>query len=266
MKLMMSGLTAMLTATVAMVVGAEQGVFDEYRAMMGDDNPAIFVIDEGEEYWFEPAGPNQVTFEQCDLGLGAGVVEGAYAQLPRYFSDADQVMDLEARLVFCMVELQGRTREQIHAKPYSLRGDLGTEMEALVVWIAEQSSGTAVAPAQDHPKERAMYSLGERLFYYRAGPHDFSCATCHGQADKRIRLQALANLSTHEGAAEAYTTWPAYRNSEGLVRTMGWRMRDCFRQQRLPELIMGSEASVALQMFLAVNAAGADMAVPGLKR
>ena len=257
MKPMMSGLTAMLAATLTMVVGAEQGVFDEYRAMMGDDNPAIFVIDEGEEYWFEPAGPNQVTFEQCDLGLGAGVVEGAYAQLPRYFSDADQVMDLEARLVFCMVELQGRTREQIHAKPYSLRGDLGTEMEALVVWIA---------PAQDHPKERAMYSLGERLFYYRAGPHDFSCATCHGQADKRIRLQALANLSTHEGAAEAYTTWPAYRNSEGLVRTMGWRMRDCFRQQRLPELIMGSEASVALQMFLAVNAAGADMAVPGLKR
>ena len=266
MKPMMSGLTAMLAATLTMVVGAEQGVFDEYRAMMGDDNPAIFVIDEGEEYWFEPAGPNQVTFEQCDLGLGAGVVEGAYAQLPRYFSDADQVMDLEARLVFCMVELQGRTREQIHAKPYSLRGDLGTEMEALVVWIAEQSSGTAVAPAQDHPKERTMYSLGERLFYYRAGPHDFSCATCHGQADKRIRLQALANLSTHEGAAEAFTTWPAYRNSEGLVRTMGWRMRDCFRQQRLPELIMGSEASVALQMFLAVNAAGADMAVPGLKR
>ena len=85
MKLMMSGLTAMLTATVAMVVGAEQGVFDEYRAMMGDDNPAIFVIDEGEEYWFEPAGPNQVTFEQCDLGLGAGVVEGGLCAVAALF-------------------------------------------------------------------------------------------------------------------------------------------------------------------------------------
>ena len=47
---------------------------------------------------------------------------------------------------------------------------------------------------------------------------------------------------------------------------MGWRMRDCFRQQRMPELIMGSEASVALQTYLAVNAAGAAMAAPGLKR
>ncbi len=82
----------------------------------------------------------------------------------------------------------------------------------------------------------------------------------------RIRLQSLANLSGHNGAAEAYTTWPAYRISEGVVRTMGWRMRDCLRQQRFPELIMGSPASVALQTYLAVNASGAEIAAPGLKR
>lgn len=242
------------------------GIFDEYREMMGDDNPAIFVIDEGEEYWFTPAGPKDATLEQCDLGLGAGVVEGAYAQFPRYFEDVDRVMDLEARLEHCMIELQGRTREEIHAKPYSLRGDTGTELEALAAWLADQSSGVTIAPGQDHPKERAMYALGEQLFYYRAGPHDFSCATCHGQSGVRIRLQDLAALATHEGAAEAYATWPAYRISEGVVRTMGWRMRDCFRQQRLPELVIGSEASIALQTYLAVNAAGAEMAAPGLKR
>jgi len=252
----------MLVATSA----AQDGIFDEYREMMGDDNPAIFVIDEGEEYWYTPAGPNDVSLEACDLGLGAGVVEGAYARFPRYFEDADRVMDLEARLEYCMVTLQGRTPEEIHAKPYSLRGDLGTEMEALSAWLADQSAGVPVVSSQDHPKERVMHALGEQLFYYRAGPHDFSCATCHGQANMRIRLQALANLSGHDGAAEAYTTWPAYRISEGVVRTMGWRMRDCFRQQRLPELIMGSPASVALQTYLAVNASGAEIAAPGLKR
>lgn len=256
----------LLTSAVAALGLAQDGIFDEYREMMGDDNPAVFVIDEGEEYWYTAAGPNAVTLEACDLGLGEGVVEGAYAQLPRYFADADRVMDLEARLEHCMVQLQGRTREEIHAKPYSLRGDLGTELEAIAAWVADQSSGIAIAPSQEHPRERAMYSLGEELFFYRAGPHDFSCATCHGQADKRIRLQALPQLTSHEGAAEAYATWPAYRISEGVVRTMGWRMRDCFRQQRMPELIMGSEASVALQTYLAVNAAGAEMAAPGLKR
>lgn len=263
-----------IEAAIALLAGvllasasaAQEGIFDEYREMMGDDNPAIFVIDEGEEYWYTPAGPNDVTLEACDLGLGAGVVEGAYAGFPRYFEDADRVMDLEARLEYCMINLQGRSSGEIHAKPYSLRGDLGTEMEALAAWLADQSAGIAATPSQDHPKEREMYALGEQLFYYRAGPHDFSCATCHGQADMRIRLQSLANLSSHEGAAAAYTTWPAYRISEGVVRTMGWRMRDCLRQQRLPELIMGSPASVALQTYLAVNASGAEIAAPALKR
>ena len=266
-KIIARGFITLLASSLAAVALSDDGgIFDEYREMMADDNPAIFVIDEGEEYWFTPAGPKEATLEQCDLGLGAGVVEGAYAQFPRYFEDTDRVMDLEGRLEHCMIELQGRTSAEVQAKPYSLRGDLGTEMEALVAWIADQSNGLTIAPRQEHPQERAMYALGEKLFYYRAGPHDFSCATCHGQSDVRIRLQALAALASHEGAAEAYASWPAYRISEGVVRTMGWRMRDCYRQQRMPELIMGSEASVALQTFLAVNAAGAEMAAPGLKR
>ena len=111
-----------------------------------------------------------------------------------------------------------------------------------------------------------MYGLGEKVFFYRAGPHDFSCATCHEQTDKRIRLQSLPDLTTYTGAADAYASWPAYRISQGLVRTMGWRLQDCFRQQRWPELIWGSEVSIALQTYLAVNASGAKMVSPGLKR
>ena len=157
--------TFTMSVLTAMIVQAQEGIFDEYREMMGDDNPAVFVIDEGEEYWFAPAGPKQATLAECDLGLGPGVLEGAYAYLPRYFEDAGRVMDLEARLEFCMVELQGRSREDIHAKPYSLRGDQGTEMEALAAFIVDQSSAVAVSPSQDRPEERAMYTLGEELFY-----------------------------------------------------------------------------------------------------
>ncbi len=255
-----------LVVAAAPSFGEDAGIFDEYRAMFGDDNPAVFVIDEGEEYWFEPQGPKSSSLEGCDLGLGPGVVEGAYARLPRYFADADTVMDVEARLIFCMRELQGRPSEEIQGYPYSMRGDLGTELEALVAWLADQSSGMPIAPGQEHAKEREFFTLGEQLFYYRAGPHDFSCATCHGQEGKRIRLQALPDLTSHEGAAEAYSAWPAYRISEGVVRTMGWRMRDCFRQQRFPLLGVGSDVTVALQTYLAVTAAGAPMMAPGLKR
>lgn len=259
-------LFACVLAMVPIGLHAQEDVFAEYREMMGDDNPAIFVIEEGEEYWYAEAGPKAQTLEACDLGLGPGVVDGAYAQLPRYFEDTGRVMDLEGRLEYCMIELQGRTREEIHTKPYSLQGDLGTEMEALSAWIVDRSNGVPMQPGSQHPQEVALTELGQQIFYFRAGPHDFSCATCHEQSDMRIRLQALPDLTTAKGGADGYTTWPAYRISEGLVRTMGWRMRDCFRQQRLPELVMGSEATVALQLYLANKATGAPMAAPGLKR
>jgi len=247
-------------------VACDDGVFDEYRDLMGDDNPAVFVIDEGEEFWFMPQGPQSASLESCDLGLGPGVTAGAYVKFPRYFEDTATVMDLEARILHCMATIQGRDVEAIKAKPYSLRGDFGTEMEALVTWLAAESEGVTIGPEQSHADERAMYALGEELFFYRAGPHDFSCATCHEQSDMRIRLQALPDLTSHEGAAEAWGSWPAYRISQGVVRTMGWRLRDCFRQQRWPELQMGSEVSIALQTYMAVNAAGGVMKAPGLKR
>ena len=255
-----------LVALFVAPVWAQDGIFDEYRDLMGDDNPAIFVIEDGETYWRSPAGPEEVSLESCDLGLGAGVTEGAYARFPRHFADVDAVMDIEARLLHCMVTLQGRDPESVTAKPYSERGDLDSELEALVVWLASESEGAVIAPGQTHADERSMYALGEQIFFYRAGPHDFSCASCHEQSDKRIRLQALPNLTDHAEAAATYGSWPAYRISQGVVRTMGWRLRDCFRQQRLPELVFGSQASIALQTYLAVTAAGGTMTAPGLKR
>ena len=240
--------------------------FSEYRDMLGDDNPAIFVIEEGADFWLQPNGPRQVSLEACDLGLGPGVVAGAYVRLPRYFADTGTVMDLEARLLHCMTELQGRSRPQLLSSSYSGAGGQGTEMEALATYIAEQSQGVALEVSQQYPEELQAYHLGEEIFFWRAGPYDFSCATCHRQDGKRIRLQELPNITAPTGAGLAYSGWPAYRISQGLVRTMGWRMQNCVRQQRLPQLQPGSPASVALQVYMGVNADGVAMAAPGLKR
>jgi L-cysteine S-thiosulfotransferase len=260
--------TATATALWALAVWAQEGdnTFAQYREMFGDDNPAELVEFEGEILWAEPGGPNNVSLEQCDLGLGAGVVEGAYAELPRYFEDTDQVMDLELRLVHCMVTLQGRDRDALMAKPFSEQGQPQTDLEKLSAYIAGLSRDVPVAVPQDHPKERQAYAVGEKMFTFRAGPYDFSCATCHAQSDKRIRLQALPNLTEDEGARNAYTTWPGYRISQGAVRTMEWRVGDCFRQQRLPELVYGSEVAIGLITYMGVRANGALMAAPGLKR
>src|SRR5207245_9702171 len=100
-----------------------------------------------------------VSLEQCDLGLGPGMLKGAYARLPRYFKDADRVMDLETRLLHCMVTLQGRKREEATARVFG-SADRPSEMESLSAYTASQSPGMKMAPGLSHPKEKEAYAMG----------------------------------------------------------------------------------------------------------
>ena len=238
----------------------------KYRAALQDGNPAELWEARGEAMWKEPRGPAKASLEKCDLGMGPGVVKGAYTQLPRYFPDADRVMDLETRIVWCMVKLQGYTQADATKNPFGAGNDRKSDIEALVAYVTSESRGIKMNVPQSHPKEREAYALGEKMFFFRGGTHDFACSTCHGEDGKRIRLQDLPNLTTKAGAQKAYTTWPAYRVSQGELRTFQWRLNDCFRQQRFPELVFGSEASIDLTTFLAVNANGAAFDAPAIKR
>ena len=260
---------ATCAAFVAFPLGVTaQSAVDEiakYRLQLADGNPAELWEARGEDLWKQRRGAKNASFERCDLGKGAGVVKGAYAELPRYFADADRVMDLETRIVHCMVTQQGFTQAQATANPFGA-GEKRSVIEALAAWITSESKGVTMNVALDHAKEKEAYRLGEKIFYFRGGTHDFACATCHGESAKRIRLQDLPNLTEKSGAQFAYTTWPAYRVSQGELRTFQWRLNDCFRQQRFPELKFTSEASIALTTFLARNANGAAFNAPAIKR
>lgn len=251
----------------AQAQGSAADEIARYRAMLQDGNPAELVVAQGEVLWKAKHGPKGVSLEQCDFGLGPGVIKGAYAQVPRYFADADQVLDFEGRLVWCMVNLQGLDRAAVTKSPYSGAGQRQTDIEALTAYGVEMSRGMPVNIPQKHPQEKAAYDRGRYAFYMRGGPYDFSCATCHGVTGQRIRLQDLPNIAGNKADADrAFTTWPAYRVSQGALRTMQWRLYDCFRQQRWPELVFLSPTSVDLITFLGVNANGAKMDAPAIKR
>jgi sulfur-oxidizing protein SoxA len=236
-----------------------------YRQMVAEGNPAELFELEGETLWKKPQGPSKVSLERCDLGRGPGVLEGAYAGLPRYFKDADRVMDLETRLLHCMTALQGRTREEATARVFG-SADRPSEMESLSAYIAAQSRGTKMSPGTAHPKEREAYELGKALYFHRAGAWDFSCASCHGEEGKRIRMQDLPVLYKPEYARPVMATWPAYRISNSQFITLQWRMNDCYRQMRMPEPTFGSDATVALIMFLTATGKGEPYRGPGIKR
>ncbi len=237
----------------------------QYREMISDGNPADFDEMNGAELWKKVAGPKQATLEKCDLGKGAGVVKGAYAELPRYFKDTQKVQDLESRLLTCMTTLQGIPEEEITAKPFS-SDKRKSDISALATYVVGQSKGIKMAVSLKHPKEKEAYEIGKRVFNYRAGPYDFACSTCHATSNVRIRMQDLPNFHVKKDAQDAYSSWPAYRVSQGLTRSFQWRLNDCFRQQRFPEPKFVSEVTVALTMYLAVSANGAEYAGPGLKR
>jgi sulfur-oxidizing protein SoxA len=238
---------------------------EKYQQMLGEGSPAELWELEGEALWKKPQGPKSASLEKCDLGLGAGKVAGAYARLPRYFKDTDQVQDLESRLVSCMTSLQGRSRDEVTKRVFG-NADRPSELEYLVSYVVGQSRGHKMAAPMSHPKERAAYELGKKVFFYRAGSWDFSCASCHGEADKRIRMQDLPVLSEPAGAQLAYTTWPAYRVSSSQLKSMQWRINDCYRQMRFPEPEFASESTIALTHYLAVTAKGGTYRGPGTKR
>jgi L-cysteine S-thiosulfotransferase len=236
----------------------------KYREMLQDGNPAELFEVKGEDLWKHKRGPKQASLEQCDLGLGPGVVKGAFVQLPRFFKDTGRVQDLESRLMTCMATLQGIDTQQIHTRGFG-KGETAN-IVALSTWIGAESKGMRFHLSQAHQKERDMYQVGKRLFFMRGGPHDFSCASCHGQDGKRIRLQDLPNLTKNPGDGVGFAAWPAYRVSNGQMWSMQHRLNDCYRQQRFPEPKFASDVTIALGVYMGVNAQGAESIVPAIKR
>jgi len=239
--------------------------FERFRAEMEDFGPSGLWEDKGEKLWKTPRGPNNVSLEKCDLGLGPGVVKGAYVQMPRYFADADKVMDAERRIVWCMVNLQGLKEDDLVKQPFS-KGKFTPDQTSVITYVAAQSRDMKIAVPQQHPKEIAAYKIGKEIIAYRAGPYDFSCTTCHGEDNKRIRMQNLPNLYTAEGALKSFQGWPGYRMTGGVMLTQQWRMTDCFRQQRFPQPKYASDTITALLTYLTATANGQVYKGPGIKR
>ncbi len=258
---------ALALAALAFTAAADERLDQasrQYREALKDASPGELYVVMGDELFRAKRGPKNESLESCDFGVGPGVLRGAYAQLPRFFADSGKVEDLESRLMTCMTRIQGFGDE---AFPRHARGDPRVaDLQRLAVFIAAQSNGMPLAAPLAHPKEVEAYRIGERLFYRRAGAYDFSCATCHTVQGKRIRLQKVADFTSSTEARAALSTWPAYRVAPGEVQTMQDWLAICYWAARHPQLRYGSEVSIALQVFLAQQASGGIVSVPGVKR
>ena len=263
-QLLLATLASVVFGSTAIAQTAEEGI-EEYRRLLAEGNPAELFYDEGLDLWEEKGKSGKSLAETCDLGLGVGVIKGAFAKLPRYFKDVDKVQDLEMRIVTCMKKTHGITEKEVVKGKWG-KGARG-QVESIATYIAAQSTGMQMSVSTNHPKEKYMYDFGKYAFFIRSGPFDFSCASCHSQSDIRIRLQGLPNIVDKNGARQAWTTWPAYRVGKGALWTMQRRIEGCYRQQRMAHPIYGSDVTIALSTYMAKNAnGGGEIQSPGIKR
>ncbi len=264
MKTLLLGVSLLACAGVGAQPKSSADGIAEYRKMLEDGNPAELFEAKGELLWKQKRGPKNASLEACDLGKGAGQVKGAFVELPRYFADTNKVQDLESRLVSCMAALQGFDAGQIANTPFGR--DEQNNVTALATFVAAASRGMKFNLPQGHIEEKRSYEIGKRVFFFRGGTHDFSCASCHGEDGKRIRLQDLPNLTKNPGDGIGFAAWPAYRVSNGQMWGMQLRLNDCYRQQRFPYPGFGSEATIAVATYMGVNAKGAASIAPSIKR
>ena len=230
-------------------------------------NPGLLDADRGEALWKTPRGPNNVSLEKCDLGKGPGVVDGAFAELPRYFADADRVMDLETRLLWCMEKLQGFNRADLVKRPHPAGGQPVKELGAIATYVASKSSGMKFAAKLDQPKEKERWRSAKRCSSGAQGRSISPAPPATSQPGKRIRLQGLPYLAESGGGQQVIGEWPAYRVSTTHVMTMQHRLYDCYWQMRMPELELGSDVERGADRLSGQqSAAGGEIAAPGLKR
>ncbi|WP_130538006.1 sulfur oxidation c-type cytochrome SoxA [Thiomicrorhabdus indica] len=256
------------------VQASDDTKFSEYRDSLADGNPGEFWVDDGEELFFQKNGPKNASLEKCDFGLGPGVLEGAYAQLPRYFADTDKVETLESRLMTCMKTLQGLNDQdiedhylQIHYLNAAEEDSRVSPLSQLATFVASKSNGLKFQISLEHPKEKHSYELGKKTFWHRMGSMDLSCAHCHAAPGRILRGVELPIMTNPERAGKVMGAFPAYVNKDGNVRTQWWRNQRCILAMRLPWLKTGSEIDAALILYQVKKASQSEekISVPGIK-
>ena len=180
-------------------------------------------------------------------------------------TDGDRVLDLEQRLLWCMEKSRPSIRRTSFrassvdpARPRIWRISSPTLPISRAVCRSRRRSRT---------RKRKRCTRSARLFLRPRLRRGFSCATCHGDDGKRIRLQALPNLTkAGKDAQETMGSWPTYRVSQSAMRTMQHRLWDCYRQARMPPPEYLSDGITALTVYLTKQADGGVLTVPSIKR
>ncbi|WP_101065342.1 sulfur oxidation c-type cytochrome SoxA [Roseovarius salinarum] len=221
---------------------------DETQALQMDDfdNSGMIFVDEGRAQWNREAGSEGKSCASCHEDV-AESMKGVRATYPKWDAEAGEVQTVAMQINDCRTENMG-------AEPY---GYTSTEMANMEALIAVQSRGMPVDVKIDGPA-REMWEQGKELYYTRTGQLELSCANCH--EDNYGNMIRADHLS--QGQINGF---PTYRLKNAKLNTVHARFKGCVRDTRAETYKPGSDAFVALELYVASRGNGLSVEGPSVR-
>jgi len=220
---------------------------DETQALQMDDfdNPGMIFVDAGIDQWNAVEGTEGNSCATCHESPDS--MKGVRAVYPKWDEDAGEVQTLAMQINDCRENNMG-------AEPYKYSGGEMANMEAL---ISLQSRGMPVNVAIDGPAKET-WEQGKELYYTRTGQLELSCANCH--EDNYGMMIRADHLS--QGQINGF---PVYRLKNAKLNTVHGRFKGCVRDTRAETYAPGSDAFVALELYVASRGNGLSVEGPSVR-
>ncbi|SEO52378.1 diheme cytochrome SoxA (sulfur oxidation) [Salinihabitans flavidus] len=221
---------------------------DETQALQMDDfdNPGMIFVDQAMDAWQTAEGTEDKSCASCHEDP-ADSMKGVRATYPKWNEDAGEVRTLAMQINDCR-------ENQMGAEPYKYDSGPMASMEAL---ISVQSRGMPVDVAIDGPAQET-WERGKEIYYTRYGQLELSCANCHEQNyGNMIRADHLS-----QGQINGF---PVYRLKNARLNTAHGRFKGCVRDTRAETFAPGSDAFVALELYVASRGNGLSVEAPSVR-
>ena len=219
----------------------------ETRAMQADDfdNPGMIFVEQAMEVWETAEGTEGKSCASCHEGPES--MAGVRPVYPKYSEAAGKVVTLEQQINGCRTERMGAEKWKYTS------GDM-VNMTAL---ISSVSRGMPVNVQIDGPAQ-STWEAGKELYYTRTGQLELSCANCH--EDNYGNMIRADHLS--QGQINGF---PVYRLKNTKLNSAHARFKGCIRDTRAETYSPGSDAFVALELYVASRGNGLSVEGPSVR-
>ena len=220
---------------------------DDTQSMQTDsfDNPGMIFVDQAMDMWSTVEGNAGESCASCHGDVST--FEGLTTTMPKV-NEAGELVVMEDAINNCRTE-----RMEAEAWKWS-----GTEMQAMVALIGNQSLGMPMNVAIDGPAAE-YWEQGKEMYYTRYGQLELSCANCHEQNyGNYIRADHLS-----QGQINGF---PTYRLKQAKLISKHNRFRGCIRDTRAETFAEGSDEFRALELYVASRGNGLSVETPAVRQ